>query len=169
MSSAPTADRDQTGLFIRALRYSDPVVRALETELQQEYVERYGDPDETPVNPDEFTPPLGRFLVGFVGNEPVATGGFRRHSDGVAEIKRMYVAHEHRGGGHARRLLAELEAQAVEAGYRRVVLETGLRQPEAIALYSSSGYVATDPFGHYVDAELSRFFAKDLVVPLDDA
>ncbi|TDE13588.1 GNAT family N-acetyltransferase [Jiangella asiatica] len=156
-------------MFIRALRYSDPVVRALETELQQEYVERYGDHDETPVEPDEFTPPHGQFLVGFVGNEPVATGGFRRHDDGVAEIKRMYVAHEHRGGGHARRLLAELEAQAIRAGYRRVVLETGVRQPEAMSLYSSSGYVPAEPFGHYVDAELSRFFTKDLDVRLDDA
>lgn len=162
MSSVPTTDRDQTGLFIRALRYSDPVVRALETELQQEYVERYGDPDDTPVEPDEFTPPAGRFLVGFVGNEPVATGGFRRHCDGTAEIKRMYVSHDHRGDGHARRLLAELEAQAVDAGYRRVVLETGLRQPEAISLYSSSGYEPTEPFGRYSGEQLSRYFAKDL-------
>lgn len=163
MSTAPTADRDDTGLFIRALRYADPVVRALESELQLEYAERYGDPDVGPIAPEDFTPPEGQFLVGFVGNEPVATGGFRRHDDGVAEIKRMYVAHEHRGGGHARRLLAELEAQAVKAGYHRVVLETGLKQPEAMALYQSSGYVPTDPYGYYSDAEFSRFFTKDLV------
>ncbi|WP_232827533.1 GNAT family N-acetyltransferase [Jiangella endophytica] len=162
MSTAPTADRDDTGLFIRALRYSDPVVRALESELQLEYAERYGDPDEGPISPEEFTPPEGLFLVGFVGNEPVATGGFRRHDDGVAEIKRMYVAHEHRGGGHARRLLAELEAQAVQAGYSRVVLETGLKQPEAMSLYQSSGYAPADPYGYYSGAEVSRFFTKDL-------
>ncbi|PSK99732.1 acetyltransferase (GNAT) family protein [Haloactinopolyspora alba] len=169
MSSAPTADRDETGLFVRALRYSDPVVRALETELQQEYVERYGDPDDSPVEPDEFAPPHGRFLVGFVGNEPVATGGFRRHDDDVAEIKRMYVSHDHRGDGHARRLLAELEARAAEAGYRRVILETGTRQPEAMTLYSSSGYAPTAPFGHYADADLSRFFAKELDAPAEAA
>ncbi len=162
MSSAPTADRDQTGLFVRALLYTDPVVRALETELQQEYVERYGDPDMSPVDPDEFTPPHGRFLVGFVGNEPVATGGFRQHDGVVAEIKRMYVSHDHRGGGHARRLLAELETQAVEAGYRRLILETGTPQPEAMSLYCSSGYVAVEPFGYYAGMELSRFFGKDL-------
>ncbi|SEE60925.1 GNAT family N-acetyltransferase [Jiangella alba] len=162
MSTAPTADRDDTGLFIRALRYSDPVVRALESELQLEYAERYGDPDEGPILPEQFTPPEGLFLVGFVGNEPVATGGFRKHDDGVAEIKRMYVAHEHRGGGHARRLLAELEAQAVRAGYHRVVLETGLKQPEAMSLYQSSGYTDTEPYGYYSEAEFSRFFTKDL-------
>lgn len=168
MSSAPIADRDHTGLFVRALRYSDPVVRALETELQQEYVERYGGPDDSPVDPEEFAPPRGSFLVGFIGNEPVATGGFRWHAEGVAEIKRMYVAHDHRGGGHARRLLAELEARAAEAGYRRVVLETGLRQPEAMALYKSSGYEPTEPFGIYADEELSHFFTKDLQVPAAD-
>ena len=162
MSTASTADRDDTGLFIRALRYSDPVVRALESELQLEYAERYGDPDVGPIAPEDFTPPEGQFLVGFVGNEPVATGGYRRHDDGVAEIKRMYVAHEHRGGGHARRLLAELEEQAVRAGYHRAVLETGLMQPEAMALYQSSGYEPAEPYGYYSDAELSRFFTKDL-------
>jgi GNAT superfamily N-acetyltransferase len=162
VSTAPTADRDDTGLFIRALRYADPVVRALESELQLDYAERYGDPDEGPIFPEEFTPPEGLFLVGFVGNEPVATGGFRKHSDGVAEIKRMYVAHEHRGGGHARRLLAELEAHAVRAGYTSVVLETGLKQPEAMALYQSSGYTPTEPYGYYSEAEFSRFFTKNL-------
>lgn len=169
MSSAPAGDRGQCELFIRALRYADPVVRALETELQQEYVERYGGQDETPVSPDDFAPPTGCFLVGFIGNEPVVTGGFRRLADGVAEIKRMYVSHEHRGGGHARRLLAELEAQAVQAGYRRIVLETGVRQPEAIKLYGSCGYRSTKPFGHYSDNDLSRYFAKDLDPVSDDA
>ncbi|NED98314.1 GNAT family N-acetyltransferase [Phytoactinopolyspora alkaliphila] len=148
--------------MIRALRYSDPVVRALEDELQQEYIERYGGQDNSPVSPDEFGPPEGLFLVGFVGNEPVATGGFRRHADGVAEIKRMYVAHDHRGGGHARRLLAELETRAAAAGYQRIVLETGDRQPEAITLYASSGYSPADPFGYHAEEELSRFFTKDI-------
>lgn len=151
--------------MIRSLRYSDPVVRALEDELQQEYIERYGGEDETPVSPDEFAPPHGQFLVGFLGNEPVATGGFRRHDDDVAEIKRMYVSHDHRGGGHARRLLAELEARAAAAGYKRLVLETGVRQPEAVALYASSGYAPTDPFGHHAQDDRTRFFAKDLPLP----
>lgn len=162
MIGTSTAGHDQTGLFIRALRYSDPVVRALEDELQQEYVERYGGPDETRIEPDEFTPPDGCFLVGFVGNEPVATGGFRRHGEDVAEIKRMYVANDHRGGGFARQLLAELENQAASIGYRRVVLETGVHQPEAISLYISSGYSPTTPFGHYASASLSRFFGKSI-------
>jgi GNAT superfamily N-acetyltransferase len=149
-------------LFVRALSYNEPVVRALEAELQQEYVNRYGDQDQTPVDDGQFDPPQGMFLVGFVGSEPVASGGFRWHEDGVAEIKRMYVVEDHRGIGLARRMLGELEARAAEAGYERTVLVTGLAQPEAIALYQSSGYVAIEPFGMYKDSDLVRCFGKDL-------
>lgn len=149
-------------LFLRPLSYGDPVVRALEAELQQEYVDRYGGHDETPVDDGQFDPPEGLFLVGFVGSEPVASGGFRRHDKGTAEIKRMYVAADHRGVGFARRLLLELEGRAAAAGYRRAVLMTGLAQPEAVALYQSSGYEPVEPFGTYADSELVRCFGKDI-------
>lgn len=149
-------------LFIRPLSYGDPVVRALEAELQQEYIERYGGEDQTPVDEGQFDPPEGLFLVGFVGSEPVASGGFRRHDDGVAEIKRMYVAADHRGVGFARRLLLELEGRAATAGYRRVVLMTGLAQPEAVSLYESSGYEPVEPFGVYAESGLVRCFGKDI-------
>jgi len=160
-------------LIVRPLQYADPVVRALEDELQQEYVERYGDDDVTPIEFGEFDPPDGLFLVGFVGNEPAASGGFRRHDADTAEIKRMYTVHDYRGGGHARRLLGELEHQAHAVGYTRIVLETGTLQPEAIALYESSGYVPADPFGIHAHEAVSRFYSKkllgDTVLDLDRA
>jgi hypothetical protein len=59
-------------------------------------------------------------------------------------------------------MLAALEADAARAGRARMVLETGVRQPEAIALYESSGYAAIDGFGHYRDHPLSVFLAKKL-------
>jgi GNAT superfamily N-acetyltransferase len=149
-------------LMVRPLTYDDPVVRALESELQQEYVNRYGGIDETPVDPGQFAPPDGLFLVGFIGAEPVASGGFRRHDDGVVEIKRMYVVSDHRGEGFARRLLTELEARAAELGYERAVLETGTEQPEAVALYESSGYQPIPAFGIHQDSDLNRCFGKDL-------
>jgi GNAT superfamily N-acetyltransferase len=86
----------------------------------------------------------------------------RRHDDGVVEIKRMFVRSAHRRRGHARSLLRALEDRARASGYRRVILETGLAQPEAIALYASEGYQPIDGFGHYKDAAMSRSFAKDL-------
>ena len=73
----------------------------------------------------------------------------------------MYVRPEHRRRGHARRMLAELESWAGGRGYRRVVLETGVEQPEAIALYTSCGYSPIPGFGHYKDSDLSRSFARD--------
>jgi GNAT superfamily N-acetyltransferase len=74
----------------------------------------------------------------------------------------MFVRTEHRRRGHARRLLAALEDAARAQGDTRVVLETGMAQPEAIALYASAGYLPIEGFGHYKDAPLSRSFAKDL-------
>jgi GNAT superfamily N-acetyltransferase len=152
------------GYTVRSLAYTDAVVRALEAELQQEYVERYGGADESPVDPAEFAPPGGVFVVGFADGEPVASGGFRRHSEQIAEIKRMYVVEDRRGVGYARRLLAELEARAAAVGYQQIILETGLRQPEAVALYESSGYQPIPGFGFYANQALSRSFAKDLTL-----
>lgn len=166
MTAKGGAAHDKDGAFtIRPLAYTDAVVRALEAELQQEYLERYGGQDESPVDPAEFAPPGGVFVVGFAGDEPVASGGFRRHADEVAEIKRMYVVEDHRGVGYARRLLADLESRAVAVGYQRIVLETGLRQPEAVALYESSGYQPIPGFGFYAKHTLTRSFAKDLTRP----
>jgi GNAT superfamily N-acetyltransferase len=158
----PDPRLDADGYTVRPLAYTDAVVRALEAELQQEYVERYGGVDESPVDPAEFAPPGGVFVIGFADGEPVASGGFRRHTDQVAEIKRMYVVEDRRGVGYARRLLVDLEARAATLGYRRIILETGLRQPEAVALYESSGYQPIPGFGFYANQPLSRSFAKDL-------
>ncbi|OLT46235.1 GNAT family N-acetyltransferase [Saccharomonospora sp. CUA-673] len=137
--------------------------------VQQEYVTRYGDPDVTPVDPAEFAAPHGIFLVGYRGDEPIACGGWRRHDEdegplraGDAEIKRMFVVEAHRGNGHARAMLAALERTAADADCRRIVLETGTRQPEAIALYRSAGYREIDKFGVYAQDVLSVCMAKEL-------
>lgn len=144
-----------------------PDALRLIAEVQAEYVVRYGGPDETPLDPSMFRDPKGAFFVGYLGDVAVATGAWRRRDDvevfGVtrtAEIKRMYVAATARGAGHARTMLAHLEATAAAAGAAAIILETGLRQPEAIALYESSGYVPVASFGYYRDAPLSRCFGK---------
>ncbi|WP_245993639.1 GNAT family N-acetyltransferase [Nocardioides immobilis] len=153
-------------LDLRVVGYGDPDAVALIARVQQEYVERYGGPDETPVDPSMFDPPDGLFLVAYLDGVPVGTGAWRRSpvlalgGSLGAEIKRMYVVPEHRGSGLARRILAELEETAAAAGFDLLVLETGLMQPEAIGLYSSSGYVAIPGFGHYRSSDLNRCFAK---------
>jgi GNAT superfamily N-acetyltransferase len=135
-------------------------------EVQAEYVRRYGSEDISPVDAAEFAAPAGLFLVAWRDGSPVACGGWRRHDlpDGTspAEIKRMYVRAEHRGRGYARLMLAELERTAQTAGFDRIILETGVSQPEAIALYLSSGYRPTTTFGVYADSPLCRCFGKSL-------
>lgn len=143
-------------------RYGDDVTATLIAELQGEMTVRYGTPDSTPVDPAQFDPPDGAFVVARLGRHPVGCGGLRRHDERSAELKRIYVRPTHRRRGLASALLAELEARAHSAGYRRLVLETGAVQPEAIALYERHGYTPVAGFGHYADAELSLSFARDL-------
>jgi GNAT superfamily N-acetyltransferase len=150
------------GLDLRETAFDAPVAQQLIAAVQAEYVVRYGGPDEAPIDADEFLPPNGLFLVGYLGTRPVATGGLRRHADGEFELKRMYVVPEARGQGLSRVVLAALEDRARAMGARRIVLETGDRQPEAVSLYESSGYHRIDGFGFYADAPLSISFEKNL-------
>lgn len=156
-------------LEFRQVGYDDPDAVKLIADVQQEYVRRYGGEDSTPIDPAEFAPPAGLFVVGYLSETPVACGGWRAHdtpepyfADGDAEVKRMYVAASVRRRGYARMILAELERTAAERGRRRMVLETGTRQPEAIALYTSAGYTAVPKFGHYRGYPNSRCYGKML-------
>lgn len=88
-------------------------------------------------------------VVAYCGCVPVACGAIRRHSDDTVEIKRMFVAASHRRMGLARQILSELENAARGLGYRRAILETGVRQVEAIGLYQSMGYRTIENYGGY--------------------
>ncbi len=124
---------------------------------------RYGGRDSSPVDPAEFAPPGGLFLVGYLGRTAVACGGWRAPGPDAgpgAEIKRMYVTPAARGRGLARRMLAELERTARGAGYHRVILETGSKQPEAVELYRSSGYTEIPGYGYYAGSPHSLHLAK---------
>jgi GNAT superfamily N-acetyltransferase len=126
---------------------------------------RYGGPgDSTPVDPTEFDPPDGAFLVAVAGDTPVGCVGWRSHgADGsTAELKRLYTVPAVRGTGVARRLLAAAEASARAAGRKRMILECGSRQPEAIGLYESSGYHRIEDFGYYREYAGVRSFGRDL-------
>jgi GNAT superfamily N-acetyltransferase len=153
---------------IERVGYGHPDAARLVADVQAEYVVRYGGQDDSPVDPLEFEPPHGSFFVGYVDDVPVATGAWRRSTveafgtTQTCEIKRMYVVAAARGAGHARQMLAHLEESARAAGARALVLETGRKQPEAIALYESSGYVAVPGYGYYRDSPLSHTLGKPL-------
>lgn len=160
-----------TRMNIQPRPFDHPDAVKLNDQVQLEYAERYGDEgDITPLDATMFDPPRGLYLLAYDDEgRPLATGGWRSqeendegYSDGDAEIKRMFVIPEGRGKGLARRLLAALEADARAAGRTRMVLETGDQQPEAIALYTSSGYTVCPKFGHYRTYDNSICMAKAL-------
>lgn len=150
-------------LILEVMAFDHPVSAGLIAEIQQTYVERYGGPDETPVDPAEFAPPTGLFLVGRIGGQPAACGGWRTLAPRLAEIKRMFLVPEHRGRGLSRVLLAALEDSARAAGFERMCLETGHRQPEALGLYRSSGWEPIEKYGVYRHEPGSFCFGKSLV------
>jgi len=106
---------------------------------------------------------LVHVVIAYDSGKPAGCGAFKSYRPGIAEIKRMYTHPEYRGKGVAMCVLAELEHWAAEIFYEKCILETGKRQPEAIALYKKSGYTRIDNFGQYKNMENSLCFEKSLM------
>ncbi|MGW2254550.1 GNAT family N-acetyltransferase [Kitasatospora sp. NPDC001660] len=140
-------------LEVRRVRLDDPLVEPLVRELTYEYVSRYGEGARAEMSRhpgDEFAPPDGLLLLLLHEGRAVAGGAYRRYDRSTAELKRVWTDSRYRRRGLARRVLAELERSAAAAGYRRIHLTTGARQPEAKFLYLAAGYtplfdLAADP------------------------
>jgi GNAT superfamily N-acetyltransferase len=104
----------------------------------------------------------GVFLVARADGDPIGCGALRQLDRVTGELKRMYVAPGSRGYGVGRRVLAELEMHARSLGLRRLVLETGDRQPEAMGLYTSAGFTRIPCFGEYAGSAVSVCMEKAL-------
>jgi GNAT superfamily N-acetyltransferase len=161
MTARKAKETDAAGavaLELRRVRLSDAEAAPLLAGLTDEYEARYGpNPEMTRATHDEFDPPAGLFVVLMDGPVTAAGGGFRRHSADTCEIKRMWTSDQYRRQGLAHRVLDALEDGAREAGYGRIILETGPRQPEAVALYTARGYSRIEVFGHYAEAKAFEF------------
>jgi GNAT superfamily N-acetyltransferase len=103
---------------------------------------------------------IGEAVVAYEDETAVGCGAFKKYDAGAAEIKRMYVREELRGRGIAVEILTELENWAQELGFTEFVLETGLKQPEAIRLYEKSGYEIIPNYGQYEGIENSVCMRK---------
>ena len=136
------------------------LVDAMVTEMDQLYGQPPGAGVGSGASPSDFTPPTGAFLVIYAGGKPVAGGGLKRDDDGVAEIKRMYVAPALRRQGLGRRLLEALEERARELGYARIRLDTGARQPHARAMYERAGY---HPIDNYNGNSMASFWGEKIL------
>lgn len=102
-------------------------------------------------------------VVAYENGIPVSCGAIREFSHGTMEVKRMYTLPENRGKGIAGKVLTELEKWATEMNCNKCVLETGIRQPEAIALYKRNGYKQIANYGQYLNAENSVCFEKSVL------
>jgi GNAT superfamily N-acetyltransferase len=127
----------------------EPPASELLAEMRVELNEVYGAfdrLDNPKLQPEELRAPSGGYLVGWDGDEAVAGGGVRHLSDGVGEIKRMFVRPKARSRGIAGALLSALEELAVTLGYGAVRLDTGPKQQHALALYIRSGFVEVERY-----------------------
>jgi len=159
-------------LEIRSVPYGGPDARPLLDAAHADLVEVYGSGDGNPVDPREFDPPDGAFLVAWRDGRPVAcggwrglptgTGGPRDLGPGVAELKRMFALPDVRGTGVAAALLRALEDSAREYGRTRMVLETGAPQAAAISFYVRNGYERIGNYGYYREYDDCRSFGRDL-------
>lgn len=128
----------------------DPLAAPLIDELAVEYADRYGGVRDKVhawlrrYPAAEFEDPGGGLLIGVLDGLPVTGGAFRRFDDTTAELKRIWTHSGHRRRGYARTLLSRLESDIAARGYTRIYLTTGDRQPEAAALYLSTGYTRLD-------------------------
>jgi GNAT superfamily N-acetyltransferase len=162
--SATAAGRHlPTDLRIEQRPITHPDAVLLVEAVQQEYVERYGGRDNTPMDSS---------ALGYDDQGPVMIGAWRFRDDvdrlgstRAAEVKRMYVAPSARRRGLARMMLAHLEATARAAGADVMIMETGTAQPEAMALYVSAGYQLVEPFGHYAWSPRNRCYGRVLGDP----
>ena len=101
-------------------------------------------------------------VVAYENNIPLGCGAIKAFDANTMEIKRMYVKPESRGKGIASKILSELEAWASELSYNKCLLETGIKQPEALRLYTKNGYERIPNYGQYSDIIGSLCFEKEL-------
>jgi GNAT superfamily N-acetyltransferase len=148
-------------LEVRPTDWAHADAAALRDAQQAEIAALYGVPDSEP-GPKPSAADITAFFVAYRGDEPVGCGGLRAIDAEHGEIKRMYVAPDHRGSGVSTAVLRRLEDEARARGWSRLVLETGTEQHAAVRFYEREGYVAIPRFGHYADSEWSLCYEKRL-------
>jgi putative acetyltransferase len=154
--------RGSSSIEIRGADIDEVVASGLLRELDDELMSRY--PGSPVFGIDGLQAALAQvyFVIARSDADVIGCGAFRPFDSGCVEIKRMFVRPAYRGRGVARHILQSLHAEARSRGYAFAILETGMRQPEAIALYESEGYQQMELFGPYVGNALSVCFRRKL-------
>jgi putative acetyltransferase len=151
-------------LLIRRESIESRAALELIAELNAELSHRYPEEGANHFRLDvaDVQPGRGAFLIARVDQQPVACGAVRRIDEQTGEMKRMYVLPKYRRAGVGGAMVVRLEEAARGLGVGRLVLETGVRQPDAIALYKRHGFTEVPLFGEYVNSPLSVCMAKEL-------
>jgi GNAT superfamily N-acetyltransferase len=147
---------------LQAVDVGDAEAQKLMGELDLELNRRYPGVPTNGIDTEEFRAAGGYFVLLRCGGEAIGCGAFRSVEAGCVEIKRMFVREAHRGHGYSKQILRHLEDVAKSRGFRRFVLETGVRQPEAAGLYVSAGYLSIPNYGRYAGNPDSICFAKEV-------
>ncbi len=105
---------------------------------------------------------INHVIIAYENELPIACGAIKQFSENTMEVKRMYILAPYRGKGTASGVLIQLEKWAAEMNYSHCILETGIRQPDAIRLYEKNGYLPIPNYGQYGGVENSRCFEKKL-------
>ena len=101
-------------------------------------------------------------VLAYENDAAVGCGAVKEFGENAMEVKRMFVPRENRGNGIASMVLQELENWTAELGYEKCVLETGYKQPEAIALYEKNGYFQIPNYDQYIGMDNSICFEKNI-------
>ena len=146
---------------IKKASYDSLEVKSLSDELHKDLEAIYGNGII-----EDFIDENEQMLIFYVAYDErdnvISCGALKHFDDSTAEIKRMYVKPLFRGRGISKLILKQLEAYAEELNYQRLVLETGLKQPEAMNLYRYFGYTPIKCYGKHADDSDSRCFEKTI-------
>lgn len=164
MSRTESPDAQLCSLELAVRPYDHPDAQHLVWALFDDQVERYGYADPAEADPVKYTSPRGLFIVGYLAGRAACAGGYRTYDPKTrtVEIKKMYTVPEFRGRGLGRLILTELERRATTSGARRSILETGIRNTGALALYIAMGYRPTSRYMEDRDPAINRAFIKEL-------
>lgn len=149
-------------IVIKRTNSDDKDFQKLVEELDKELVIRDGDDFSFYAQFNKINA-INHVVIAYDFDEPVGCAAIKEYSEDTMEVKRMFVPLEKRGQGIASLVLRELELWTKELNYKNCILETGIKQPEAIKLYMKNGYQIIPNYGQYTDAESSVCFEKNIV------
>jgi GNAT superfamily N-acetyltransferase len=162
---AQPAELDDVRSLMRAFLAWHRERHAADIDLIERYFDQRAFDEELAGLPGKYARPRGRLLVAYAGGRPAGCVALRSLKDGICEMKRMFVPDAFRGQGIGRALAARIVAEAKEAGYRAMRLDTSRRQDEAMRLYESMGFRRIAPYYAMTDEVKDWLVFFELALP----